>query len=342
MRPSFQPRLVNPPFDDPALYLPFSFRRQAILFDAGDLGLLSNRDILKIDYIFITHTHMDHFCGFDRILRLCLGRDKRIHLFGPAGFISNLEAKLNAYQWNLVNNFTHHLVISATEVTDRRMITQTYRCRDGFRTVDDPTELPFSGILLETPMFAVRAVILDHQIPCLGLAVKERFHINILRPALTDLGLLPGPWLKDFKDGLYSTRPLETIIEVPARYTIGTSKRFSLGFLSQQIARITSGQKVAYVTDTGFTPANKAKVIAMANGADHLFIEAAFLKKDSQTAAQKYHLTAYQAGYLAAAASVKDFTIFHFSPRYLDQAGDLYKEASTAFRDTKKRMAVGS
>jgi ribonuclease Z len=107
--------------------------------------------------------------------------------------------------------------------------------------------------------------------------------------------------------------------------------------LAQQIARITTGQKVAYVTDTGFTPANKAKIIRAANHADHLFIEAAFLERDCRAAARKYHLTAYQAGYLAAAAHVKDFTVFHFSPRYIGQADAIYKEARTAFRDNQNK-----
>jgi ribonuclease Z len=333
MRPSFHHRLVNSPFGDPALYLPFSFRRTAILFDAGDIGSLSNRDILKIKYVFVTHTHMDHFCGFDRILRLCLGRDKRIHLFGPAGFISNLEAKLNAYQWNLVDSFTYQLVIQATEVTSHSMITQTYRCKDGFIAAGDTSESRFSGILLETPAFNVQAVILDHQIPCLGLAVKERFHINISKPALTDLGLFPGPWLKTFKDYLFSDSPPETMVHVPATHARSSARQFPLEILMEEITRITTGQKVAYVTDAGFTPANKKRIIALADDSDHLYIEAAFLDKDRQMAALKYHLTARQAGHLAAAAHVNDFTIFHFSPRYMDQADDLYKEAHMAYEE---------
>ena len=80
MRPSFQPRLVNPPYGDPSLYIPFAYRGEAILFDTGDLAPLSSREILKVDHIFITHTHMDHFIGFDRVLRLCLGRNKTLHL----------------------------------------------------------------------------------------------------------------------------------------------------------------------------------------------------------------------------------------------------------------------
>ncbi len=115
MRPSFQPRLVNPPSGDPSLYIPFAYSGKAFLFDSGELGALSNRDLLKIDHIFISHTHMDHFSGFDRLLRVFLGRNKILHLFGPENFFHNLEGKLNSYQWNLVDNFIYQMAIVATE-----------------------------------------------------------------------------------------------------------------------------------------------------------------------------------------------------------------------------------
>ena len=48
-------------------------------------------------------------------------------------------------------------------------------------------------------------------------------------------------------------------------------------------------------------------------------------------AAEKHHLTARQAGTLAARAGAKQFTVFHFSPRYSDQEYLLQKEAREAY-----------
>ena len=102
MRPSFTPRLINNPFSDPGMFVPFLFEKRALMFDLGDLHALSPKDLLKVTHVFVTHSHMDHFIGFDILLRPFLGREKRLHLYGPPGFLNNVEGRLAGYTWNLV------------------------------------------------------------------------------------------------------------------------------------------------------------------------------------------------------------------------------------------------
>lgn len=331
MRPSFPARLVNGPFDDPALFIPFAHDHKAILFDLGDIGALAARDLLKVDYVCVTHTHMDHFIGFDRLLRLLLGRRKRLHLYGPRGFLKNVEGKLAAYRWNLVRNYSDALELTATEIDETRRRTRTYLCRDGFSTSAPVHKRPFDGRLIVSPQFVVDCAILDHEIPCLGLTLTEAFHVNIVRAELDVLGLSPGPWLTAFKSALYRQLPDDHTIEAATADGAPPTRSFCLGELRDRIAKQSAGQKIAYVTDTVYQPRNVEKIVALIAGADHLFIEAAFLEKDHRIALAKHHLTARQAGAIAAAAAVKRMTVFHFSPRYTDQGHLLQSEAEAEF-----------
>jgi ribonuclease Z len=331
MRPSFYPRLINGPFDDPGLYIPFQFEKQAVLFDLGDISALSPRDILKISHVFISHTHMDHFCGFDHLLRLLLGREKQLFLYGPRGFLKNLEGKLAGYTWNLVNQYSHPFSIQAIEVHSDQLHIRHYRCQDAFEATSPVAKTSFSGTLASEPGFNVSSIILDHKIECLGFRIEERFHINIIKERLAKLELSVGPWIQEFKQALYSGNDPKSIFVVTDKNNKPTDKQFELQALSNEIARITSGQKIVYIADIIGSPPNMEKAIVFASGADHLFIEAPFLEKDKAMAQNKHHLTAREAGEIARKAGVKQYTIFHFSPRYTGMADALEKEAERSF-----------
>src|SRR5215468_7345809 len=116
MRPLLHPTLVNGRSGDPALYIETLFERRAILFDLGDISALSPRKVHRLDYVFVSHAHIDHFIGFDRLLRGLVGREKKIALFGPSGFIDHVHHKLQAYRWNLVDSYLSDLVFVVTEI----------------------------------------------------------------------------------------------------------------------------------------------------------------------------------------------------------------------------------
>ena len=229
MGPSFLPRLVNSPFDDPALFVPFRYENRALLFDLGDIASLPARDILKITHIFITHTHMDHFVGFDRLLRIFLGRNKELFLWGPQGFLANLEGKLAGYCWNLVENYQNRFILHAVELHPHVAFVQSYPCRHGFATHGRVREIPFDGIALAEPALTVNAVHLDHGIPVLGFALRERFHINILKGPLEHLELAPGPWLNHFKAMLFRGSDPKMPVEIPSVSNPGATLTFFLG-----------------------------------------------------------------------------------------------------------------
>ncbi len=331
MRPALHPRLVNPPEADPAVYIPFVFENRSILFDLGNLEALSPREILKISHIFVSHMHMDHFYGFDRVLRLFLGRNKRIHLFGPENFLCCIEGKLAGYSWDLVSHYSHPFTIAATEIRNDCLIHQEYPCSTGFQPLENARIAPLEVALLAEPSITVTYTRLDHSMVCLAFALTEQFHINIRRDELIAMDLSTGSWLMAFKNALYRQADPDLMFEIsiPGQ----KARRIPLGELARRIARITPGQKIAYITDAVYGESNLHKMVNLAKNADHLFIEAAFSEADRSLAEGKKHLTACQAGAIAAMANVRNFTLFHFSPRYGGHTRFLEAEARQAYED---------
>ena len=96
--------------------------------------------------------------------------------------------------------------------------------------------------------------------------------------------------LDDVVDAVLLTQLYDTPIQVTP------GDRRPLGALGAELITVTPGQKVAYVVDTLFSPANAAAIVRLAAGADLFFCEAPFLEEDLEQAARRYHLTARQAG----------------------------------------------
>lgn len=317
MKPLFHPSLVNGPFDDPALYIDFLFEKRAILFDLGDLHAFPPRKILRVSHAFVSHTHMDHFTGFDRILRILLAREKVLHLYGPTGFADRVEHRLASYTWNLVENFTADFAIVAAEFDGRELRSARFRCRDRFAREEGGVRQVTDGILLEEETFRVRSVVLDHKIPCLAFALEEKNHVNIMKNRLLERGFRVGPWLTELKTAVLRGDADASPVRVCWREEGALSERFiPLGTLRKDILRIVPGQKIAYVTDAVCSEENAARITGLAQGADYLFIEAMFLHGDEERAREKHHLTARQAGILAREAGAERVLPFHFSPKY--------------------------
>lgn len=326
MRPRFFPRLVNDRFGDPALFVNFLNERRAMLFDLGDISALPAREVLRLTDVFVSHTHIDHFIGFDHLLRLLVGRDKRLRLYGPEGFLDRVAAKLDAYTWNLAHRFETELEFDVTETrgeAEGRRARFRFRARFS-REGEEAVGLP-GGLLREEPSLRVRFAPLDHRTSSLAFALEEARHVNVWRNRLAEMGLAPGPWLAELKAAIHAGRPDDTPIRADGR-------TLPLGLLRARAVSETPGQKLAYVADAAPTEANARRVEALARGADLIFVEAPFEKAEAARAADRAHLTTAHAGSLARRAGAERLEPFHFSPRHAGREAELMAEVSAAFR----------
>jgi ribonuclease Z len=337
MRPSFTSLLVNDPFGDPGLYVEIKWARRALLFDAGQNDTLSPTRLLKASDVFISHTHMDHFIGFDRILRIALGRGKVLKLYGPPGLIANVTGKLQGYTWNLVDGYP--LTIEVREFHPQEVRLATFQATTQFvpSAVVALPPVEQRGALFtvhENPMFRVQAVALNHRIPSFAYALQEQFHININRERLHAAGLPVGSWLKDLKRYIWEGRPDDFRFTATLYFEHRKEEReFRLGEARECFVTITHGQRIAYVVDARYDEGNEAKIAELAGGADLFYCEAPYLEQDADKARERYHLTARQAGLLARKAKVRELVVFHFSPRYTGLGEAIRQEAREAFEN---------
>lgn len=337
MNPSFSCYLVNEPFGDPGLFVEVRWSKRALLFDLGDTHALGPTRLLRAMDVFVSHTHMDHFIGFDQLLRVALGRGKTLRLYGPPGLIANVTGKLRGYTWNLVDGYP--LTIEVREFHEREVRLATFPATNGFQPREEAPRPrpaitpPQSFPVLDDPMFTVRAVALNHRIPSFAYSLQEQFHVNINKEKLHDAGLPVGSWLKEVKQHLWNGKPDDFRFTAILYFEHRREARdFLLGEIKDRFVTITRGQKIAYVVDARYDEENEEKIVELARGADLFFCEAPYLEEDAEKGRERYHLTARQAGVLARKAGVRELVVFHFSPRYTGQADTLTREAMTSFR----------
>src|SRR5215204_3574849 len=144
--------------------------------------------------------------------------------------------------------------------------------------------------------FALRCVPLAHRIDTLGWRLDEPHGRRMLPDRLAALGI-EGP-------------------DIGRLQTTGSLNAHGRTVRIEDVSEPRPGQSVAIVMDTAWCDG----ALELAHGVDLLVCEATFLSSEEHLARQYGHLTARQAGRLAATAGVRQLVLTHFSRRYTDLA----------------------
>jgi ribonuclease Z len=142
----------------------------------------------------------------------------------------------------------------------------------------------------------ITATRLRHRVDAIGYRVAERDGRRMLTDRLDALGIA-GPAVGQLqRDGR---------IDVGGRMVA-----------LEDVSEPRRGQVFAFVMDTAWCE----QAVALAAGADLLVCESTFLDSEAELAERYGHLTAQQAGRLAAEAGARRLVLTHFSARYTDTA----------------------
>ncbi|MCX7988872.1 MAG: hypothetical protein N2647_05460 [Thermodesulfovibrio sp.] len=325
----FHYKIVNNAFGDPCVLVKLLRERRAILLDVGDIRKIPFNEILKVSDILVTHTHIDHFIGFDQVIRAILRRQEPLRVYGPENIIECVHGKLMGYTWNLVADYP--LKIEVYAIKEEEIVFTKFEAYKGFK-LEKIKSLPIkNNLILNEPMFNVKALVLSHGTPVIAYSIEEDYHINVNKVELDKEGLSIGPWLGELKRLIktnYDYDPLKVL--KPKRKTSSIKIETPKGNLNIEelfhILKITKGEKIAYVMDVSPTKENVTKIIKFVQGSDILFCEAYFLDKDKDRSIERNHLTAKITGEIARKAQVRDLKILHISPKYIENPQEIYRE----------------
>jgi ribonuclease BN (tRNA processing enzyme) len=307
--------LVGGVFGDPLVHVRLRNQKRSFLFDLGDPARLSARVAHQVSAVCLSHAHMDHIGGFLWFLRSRIGMFGPCKIFGPAKTLARIENFLDAITWDRIED--NAPVFEVGEFDGARL--KRVRLTPGGPKVVLSSLPVADGVLLSEDDLSIKAVVCDHNIPSLAYALTFRMEISVRKDQLIAYRLDPGPWLGRLKACIAARTP-EVEIDLPD----GT--RHSAGELERALTIIRPGKKLVYAADMADTPANRQKVVALADKAHTLFCETAFTMTHKDKAIATQHLTTLAAVEIARRAGVERLVPFHFSKRYENDPSIVYEE----------------
>lgn len=318
MKSNYYIRRINSPFDDSSVFVRNVYMKKAVLFDCGRLGNIENSEIADVTTVFISHTHIDHFIGFDRFLRGSLLSNNVVKIFGPRGIINNVKGKLSGYTWNLIQDY--ELSFHVFELTDDGIYSSLFSSKNFF---NEERLGRYEEKLMLDDDFSVEYDFFDHGIPSVGYRLKEPVRISINKDKMKAEKILSGQWIKDFKNIVLCNDKSNNEILVD---TVDGQKKYYINELTEKIVEFPKPQDITYITDIAPSYENYKKAVKLSYESFLLIIEAVFLQQDIEHADAKKHLNINLSKGIFKESLSEYVSFGHFAPKYDRQREEFFKE----------------
>ena len=157
-----------------------------------------------------------------------------------------------------------------------------------------------ASLIDQAPPFWLEGRALSHTVPAIGYRLTEPDGRRMLPERLAALGV---------------SGPDVGVLQRTGDIAVGGRR-----VTAEEVSEPRRGQRFAFIMDTRLCDA----VFALAAGADMLVCESTFLDRDAALADEYGHLTAGQAGRVAADSGVRLLVLTHFSQRYTGEEGERF------------------
>ncbi len=252
-----------------SIYL--DYNGEGILFDCGEGTqrqiTLAKLNAQKIKKIIISHWHGDHVLGLPGLIQTLgnfASEGKEVTIYGPSGS--------KKYFNNLMQGsvFETKMTINIVEINAPELKT-----------------------IFENDSYLIKAINLEHSIPCLGYRLERKEKIKILRNKLPKN--IPGPLIGQLQKSEF--------IEFEGEK-----------FFAKDYTIIKPSRSVSFIFDTKLTDA----CFDLAESCNLLISEAVYTSEHENKAEEYNHLTARQVANIASQSGVEELILTHFSQRYKD------------------------
>jgi ribonuclease Z len=233
-----------------------------------------------------------------QITRICITHFHGDHCLGLPGVLQRMA----------LDQVPH--AVQACYPAEGRELFRRLRHAALFRDVVSVRERPVSGAetIAQAPPFCLEARPLSHSVPAIGYRLAEPDGRRMIPAKLAAYGIA-GPDVGRLQ------RERSIVVE-------GRSVTV------EEVSVPRRGQRFAFIMDTRLCD----PAFSLAEGADMIVCESTFADEDAALAREHGHLTASQAGRIAAESGARLLVLTHFSQRYPDDQGRrLAQEAAAVF-----------